>query len=243
MNVRFRKRHLLAIPVAVVAMAVCVFVWGQLQPRPDGFAPTEAALPVTASVEPEVHSSDAAASAETSLSDMHAEADVEPATWLRFTVDARDRDRWVLVDLDRGVVIDESSFSGADWDFAFRRTGFRTNSGVTNPSGAVGVADLGEIEPETATPRAAATFEVDAPAGEDGDDVQNAAVGKWYSYNFIRHVVLPHENVYQVRTSDGGTVLVTFESYYCADDSPGCVTFRYVLLDGGLTDTAAVTTE
>lgn len=236
MNVRFRKRHLFGIPIAVVAVALGVFVWGQLQPRPEGFAPTEAALPVAPTAAVADSSSDATAGVEQSASSAELDRDVEPATWLRLTVDARDRDLWVLVDLDRGVVLEETSFESNDWDFAFRRTGFRTNSGVTNPAGAVGVADLGEIDPETATPLASAAFEVDAPAGEDGDDVRNAAVGKWYSYNFIRHVVLPHDNVYQVRTSGGRTVLVAFESYYCADDSPGCVTFRYLLFEEELAD-------
>lgn len=239
---RFRKRYLFGIPVAIVAVALGVFVWGQLQPRPEGFAPTEAARPVAATEEAG-GSGDALAKAESSPVSAGLEPEPEAAIWLRLTVDARDRDRWVLVDLDRGVVLEGASFAGSDWDFAFRRTGFRTNSGVTNPAGAVGVADLGEVDPETATPLASAAFEVDAPAGEDGDDVRNGAVGKWYSYNFIRHVVLPHDNVYQVRTSDGRTLLVTFESYYCADDSPGCVTFRYLLFDGSLADRPALTTE
>jgi hypothetical protein len=242
--VRFRKRHLFGIPIAVVVIAVGVFVWGQLQPRPAGFAPTEAALPVAATTPSTAGApSDAVPDADASPSSSDSDAAAPEPAWLRLTIDARDRDRWVLVDLDQGVVLDGTSFDGADWDFAFRRTGFRTNSGVTNPAGAVQVADLGEIDPETAAPLASPTFEVDAPAGEDGDDVRNAAVGKWYSYNFIRHVVLPHSNLYQVLTSDGETVLVTFESYYCEDDAPGCVTFRYLPIESDSTASNAPADE
>lgn len=217
-----RRTYFIGVPLLLVAALVAVFVWGQLQPKPQGYAVTTAADDSQAEPTPtEVVAADVA------------EPTAEPTpTATRFTLDARDKVEWAFFDIDSGAVI-ASTFEDADWDLAFRRTKLLTNSGITNPDGAVGALDLGELELETAVTPVTAEFVVDALGGDDGDDQRNAAISRWYNYDFIRHVIVARDNVYLLRTSDGADALIQFDSYYCEDELPGCVTFRYRLLPDG----------
>lgn len=200
------KIYAVAVPLAIVVALAAVFVWGQFQPKPPGFAPTVAEA---VTVEPET------------------------AT-VQFTVDARDKLEWVFFDFDSGAVVD-SDFTALDWDFAFRRTKLRTNSGETNALGPVGVAGLGEVDLALIEPPAAPQYAVDALIGEDGDELKNPAIEKWYFYNFVRHVIVARADVYLVRTGGARDAMVRFDSYYCEDQSPGCVTFTYRLVPGAST--------
>jgi len=212
---RPRRTLALGVPVLVLSVAGAIFAWGQLQPRPPGYAPTARAT-------------EAAAASPAGR--------IAPG---RLTLDARDKSAWAFVDIDGGRVL-QSTFEGTEWDFAFRRTRLLTNSGTTNPAGAVGAIDLGEVTLETAIPPESPAFVVDALGGDDGDEPRNAAMSRWYHYDFIRHVVVPRPNVYLVRTSENQTALVQFDSYYCDDGSPGCVTFRYRVVErAGTGDRAA----
>ncbi len=195
---RSRKAYLAGVPLLIIVVIAGVFIWGQLQPRPEGFAPTAAAA-------------DAAAGP------------------VQYTIDARDSSEWVFFDFVRGTVV-ESEFEASDWHFAFRRTKLLTNSGVTNPAGPTGVINLGEALLEEAVAPAQLDFAVDELGGEDNDTVQNPAIKKWYWYNFVRHVVIARSDVYLIRTGGDRDALVRFDSYYCDDESPGCVTFRYRLV-------------
>lgn len=218
-----RRTYFIGIPLLLITALVAVFVWGQLQPRPEGFVVTatldEAVAPVTTKV-PAV-----------------AKMEATPTT-TRYTLDARDKVEWAFFDIDSGEII-ASAFEDSDWDLAFRRTKLLTNSGITNPDGAVGATDLGELDVETAVAPEAPLFIVDALGGDDGDDQRNAAISRWYNYDFIRHVIVARDNVYLVRTSDGSEVVIQFDSYYCEDELPGCVTFRYRLLSDGTGDEQA----
>jgi heme-binding HmuY-like protein len=210
----------IGIPLLLLSALAALFVWGQLQPRPEGFAVTatldEAVAPATTEVP------------------VIAEVEVTPAS-TQYTLDARDKVEWAFFDIDSGGLI-TSTFADSDWDLAFRRTKLLTNSGITNPDGAVGATDLGELDLETAVAPEAPLFVVDALGGDDGDDQRNAAISRWYNYDFIRHVIVARANVYLVRTSDGGEAVIQFDSYYCEDELPGCVTFRYRLLSDGTGD-------
>jgi len=218
---RRRRIYFIGIPLLLVAALVAVFVWGQMQPKPEGYAPT-AALDVPV-VPP----------ATEVVAEPKAEATPAAPVATRYTLDARDKVEWAFFDIDSGAVV-ASTFEGADWDLAFRRTKLLTNSGITNPDGRVGAIDLGELELETAVVPGSPEFVVDALGGDDGDDQRNAAISRWYNYDFIRHVIVARDNVYLVRTSSGQEAVITFDSYYCEDELPGCVTFRYRLLsDGG----------
>ncbi len=211
---RRRRTFFIGTPLLFVAVLVAVFVWGQLQPRPPGYGVTVAA--------------DAPKPADTVEGTVEVEA--EPSTTTtRHTLDARDKVEWAFFDIDRGSVV-PSTFEDPDWDLGFRRTTLLTNGGITNPDGSVGAIDLGEVEFEVVVPANSPEFVVDALGGDDGDERRNAAISRWYNYDFVRHVIVARDNVYLVRTSDGAEVVIRFDSYYCLDESPGCVTFRYRLL-------------
>ena len=123
----------------------------------------------------------------------------------------------------------DSDFTSPDWDVAFRRTKVLTNSGVTNASGPGGAFDLGEVPLEMASPPASVAFAVDVLGGDD-DEPENPALGRWYSYSFISHIVSVKPNTYLVRTGGSHDALVQFDSYYCKDEESGCITFRYRLI-------------
>ncbi len=197
---RSRKMYLVGAPLLLVAGIAAVFIGGQLQPKPEGFVPTTAEGAVFGDAGP-----------------------------VQYTIDARDRSEWVFFDFARGSVV-ESNFAAYDWQLAFRRTKLLTNSGVTNPAGPAGVVNLGETALEEAVPPARLDFAVDELGGDDNDTVQNPAIKKWYWYNFIRHVVIARPDVYLIRTGGDRDALVRFDSYYCDDESPGCVTFHYRLV-------------
>ncbi|MFV1969859.1 MAG: HmuY family protein, partial [Acidimicrobiia bacterium] len=153
----------------------------------------------------------------------------EEEQWIRYTLDATSTDDWVFFDFEDGRVVD-TDFVSPDWDVAFKRTKVLTNSGVTNESGPGGAFDLGEVPLEAATPPASAVFAVDVLGGDDDDEPENPALGRWYSYSFIKHIVSVKPNTYLVRTGGDNDALVQFDSYYCEDEEPGCITFRYRLV-------------
>jgi hypothetical protein len=193
---------LIGLPAALILAVGGLFIWGQLQPRPLGFAPTN----------PD-------------------ELAVVTEQWTRYTVDATSTADWVLFDFNEGRVVD-GDFASTDWDVAFRRTKLLTNSGVTNPSGPGGAFDLGEVPLATATPPTSAAFAVDQLGGDDDDEPENPAAGRWYSYSFISHIVSVKPNTYLLRTGESRDAMVQFDSYYCADEESGCITFRYQLIPG-----------
>ncbi len=145
------------------------------------------------------------------------------------TVDARDDSAWAFFDFSQGQVID-TSMDAPDWQLAFQRTTLLTNSGITNTSGPSGAVNLGEVDFDGAQLPGGAVFIVDEL--DDAGDAGNAAISDWYNYQFINHVIEAKRNVYAVRADDSSVALVRFDSYYCDDGSPGCVTFVYRLVDG-----------
>ncbi|MDP2675121.1 MAG: HmuY family protein [Dehalococcoidia bacterium] len=140
-----------------------------------------------------------------------------------YTIDARSRREWVYFDFSSGTVVSTSRDS-LDWDLAFKRTDILTNGGDTNPAGASGAVDLGEIPLSEAVPPAGGYL---ADATDDENGVENPALHKWYSYNWTTHIVNSKGHIFAVRTATGEVVLLKFASYYCDDGSSGCVTFRY----------------
>ncbi|MEE8406347.1 MAG: HmuY family protein, partial [Acidimicrobiia bacterium] len=195
------------------------FTWGSLQPRPAGFEPDEVVI-----VDDEAPSvvEEVATAAGVEVAAVENEVS-------RYTLDATSLNDWVLFDFETGRVLD-GGFTSSDWDIAFRRTKLLTNSGVTNPSGSGGAFDLGEVPLEVASPPDSVAFVVDSLGGDDDDEPENNAVGRWYSYSFISHIVSAKPNTYLVRTGDSLDALVQFDSYYCEDEEAGCITFRYRLI-------------
>ena len=211
---QYKRTWLIGVPALLVLGVVGLFVWGGLQPRPAGFAPsdpdggtvaTEEVIPVEDEIAP-----------------------VEELP-IRYTLDATSLVDWVLFSFEEGRVVD-ASFDSPGWDVAFRRTKLLTNSGVTNPSGPGGAFDLGEVPLETASAPPSVAFAVDGLGGEDDDDPENPAAGRWYSYSFITHVVSVKPHTYLIRTGGSRDALIQFDSYYCEDEESGCITFRYRLI-------------
>ena len=195
-----RLRWLFRVAVLIVLAVVGVFVWGFFQPKPTGFSPTNP---------------DAGAF----ITD----------DWTRYTIDATDRENWVFFNFGLGRAVD-ASFTTPDWDVAFKRTDLLTNSGVTNPAGEGGAMNLGEIPLESATAPPSAAFSFDEFGGEDGDDQINPEISRWYDYSFITHTVHVKAQTYLIRAGEDRDALVFFDSYYCEDEAPGCITFRYRLI-------------
>lgn len=205
-----RKTWLIGVPVGLLLAVIGLFGWGSLQAKPAGFAPIERAIAVETAVETES----------------------EVAQTQLYTLDATGTDDWVFFDFTTGAVLEQGDFSAVGWDVAFQRTKLLTNSGVTNPAGPGGAVDLGEVSLEVDSVPAVPQYAVDVLGGEDDDEPENPAVGKWYSYSFISHTVSTKPNTYLIRTGETHDALVQFDSYYCEDEEPGCITFRYLLVPG-----------
>ncbi len=211
---RMKRSWFVGIPAVIVMSIVGLLVWGSFQPQPEGFAPGDQ----TRMLEPPTL--EAVTGEETTF---------EPLDVFRYTVDARDPDVLVLFDFTDGSIF-EGDISESGWDLAFRRTKLLTNSGVTNPSGPGGAANLGELPLGEATIPASVVFSVDVLGGDDDDEPENPAAGRWYAYSFISHIVSAKPNTYLVRTGEDEDALIQFESYYCDDEESGCITFQYTLV-------------
>ncbi|MGH7544763.1 MAG: HmuY family protein [Gemmatimonadota bacterium] len=149
-----------------------------------------------------------------------------------YTVDARDERRWVAFDFSRRSVVPVDDLRGLDWDLAFNRFRIRTNGGATNPAGGAGALDLGRVafDSVVVVPDSGYAQDVSVSANE----TRNPALERWYDYSWLSHRLTPKPRAYAVRTADGRYAKVTVLSYYCADGTAGCVTFRYAYAgDGG----------
>ncbi len=216
---KYKRTWLIGVPAAAILVVTGLFTWGSLQPRPEGFEPDEVVIV----------DSEAPIVADRVATAVGVEVAAVDDEVTRYTLDAKSLNDWVLFDFETGRVLD-SDFSSSHWDMAFRRTKLLTNSGVTNPSGPGGAFDLGEVPLEVASPPDSVVFVVDSLGGDDDDEPENVAIGRWYSYSFIAHIVSVKPNTYLVRTGDELDALVQFDSYYCEDEEAGCITFRYRLI-------------
>ncbi|HXL11975.1 MAG TPA: HmuY family protein [Gemmatimonadales bacterium] len=134
-----------------------------------------------------------------------------------YTLDASATDRWRRFDFGRNAVAD----SGV-WDLAFRR--FRL---ITAPGG--GIVDLGPVPFDSVVELPAAGY-ADNTAGPD---TTNPAVGKWYAYSMLSHLLTSKHHVYGVRTPRGKYAKLELLAYYCQDAGTACITFRYAYQGSG----------
>jgi len=128
-----------------------------------------------------------------------------------YTLDASSGERWQHFDFARRAVVD----SGA-WDVAFRR-----NHMITAPE--AGALDLGPVSFDSVR---------DVPGDgyaqtQFGRDSTNPAIGKWYSYSMLSHLLTTKQHVYAIRTADGRFVKLQVLAYYCRDVGAACYTVRY----------------
>jgi hypothetical protein len=132
------------------------------------------------------------------------------------TVDASASGPWRFVDLDQGRVVFPPDT--ATWDLAIRRFHLIASDAI---------ADAGPVPfDELAKPPA------DGYKGNSsGTDTTNAAIGRWYSYSMLSHLLVPKGQMYVVRTRGGRFAKLELLSYYCPGLQAGCVTFRYAFFE------------
>jgi hypothetical protein len=132
------------------------------------------------------------------------------------TVDASESSRWRFVDLDRGRVLAPPDTAG--WDIAIRRF---------HLIAAESIADAGAMPFE----RLARPPESGYITNTLGTDTTNAAIGRWYSYSMLSHLLVPKGHLYVVRTREGRLAKLELLSYYCPRLQAGCLSFRYGFME------------
>lgn len=151
----------------------------------------------------------------------------------RYTVDARDPDRWVFFDFSRGAVVEQPG--SRDWDLAFRRFHVIVNGGPRF------AGDGGARVVEEGVGSGPGPIELPGTGyvgteGALGREPRHPLLDDWYDYGFLTHLLTPRPVVYAVRTADGRHAAIRFLGYYCPGARPGCVTFRWAYRgDGGRT--------
>ena len=128
-----------------------------------------------------------------------------------YTLDASRGDRWQRFHFARASVVD----SGA-WDIGFRR-----NTMLTAPE--AGALDLGPVSFDSVHEVPGAGY---ARTRFESDST-NPAIGKWYSYSMLSHLLATKNHVYAIRTADGRFVKLQLLAYYCRDVGAACYTLRY----------------
>ncbi|HKW40768.1 MAG TPA: HmuY family protein [Gemmatimonadales bacterium] len=139
---------------------------------------------------------------------------VGPAT---YTVDASATDRWRRFDFERNAIVDSGS-----WDIALRRFHL-----ISAPGG--GIVDLGVVPFDSVLELPADGYLPNTA----GPDTTNPAVGKWYSYSMLSHLLTTKRHVYGIHTARGTYAKLELLAYYCRDAGTACVTFRYAYQGDG----------
>jgi hypothetical protein len=133
------------------------------------------------------------------------------------TLNVSDQKLWVPFSFVLGREVPD----GAAADVLIRRHYWRAPAGATN---------LGEQPLMTATISNDAVWEQDG----QGDDLPvNPVLLRWYNYSYWTHLLQSKHEVYGIRLrgDDSRVALVRLESYYCAPEGSGCMTFRYRMVE------------
>jgi hypothetical protein len=139
-----------------------------------------------------------------------------PATNGLYTLDASRGDRWQRFRFTQNSVVESGVAPPPPWDLAFRR-----NYVITAPGAAA--LDLGAVSLDSLT-----TVPVEGyTATTFAADTVNAAIGKWYAYSMLSHLLTSRHHVYAVRTAEGSFVAFEILAYYCREVGAACYTMRY----------------
>jgi heme-binding HmuY-like protein len=135
-----------------------------------------------------------------------------------YTLDASAGDRWRRFDFGRNSAVDSGG-----WDVAFRR-----NHLISAPG--AGILDLGVVPFDSVREVPADGY----VATQLQSDSVNPAVGKWYAYSMLSHLLTSRRHIYAVRTAAGRYAKLEVLAYYCRPVGAACYTFRYAFQgDGG----------
>ncbi len=160
-------------------------------------------------------------------------------------VNASSQKTWTLVNFSTGKTYkiadpekEKVRIAKINWDLGFQRTKIITNSGITNPSGQVGVLNLGTVKFDDIRKSPETGFLVDS---KSFGKVLNKGIADWYNYRTRTHNVESRKNVYVVRTSNGQYMKMRILNYYCRQkesdcrtmmctrEDAACLTIEYVL--------------
>ena len=136
---------------------------------------------------------------------------------MQVTVDARHEDNWVPFSLELGRAVPD----GAAADVYLRRHYWRTSAGAAE----IGGTDL-------VAARLPDDVEWELDVLDDGL-LLNEVLLDWYNYSYWTHLLQSEHEIYAVRLRNDPhrVALLRIESYYCAPEGSGCMTFRYRLVD------------
>ncbi|MEC8052459.1 MAG: HmuY family protein [Myxococcota bacterium] len=147
--------------------------------------------------------------------------------------DARASDKWVYLDFDAGnevQLIEAEQF--ADWDIAFRRYKGKVNGGH-HGEGQVIVSLLIDTELEDVSEAPLTPWTTDLPdSEEDDDEFPEYALGDWFNYDPISHILTPKTQVYVLRTTDGDFVKLAYVGYYDGGGESGFPSIQWSFIDG-----------
>ena len=145
------------------------------------------------------------------------------------TVDATGEEGWRFFDFSRASVVEAPG--PMDWDIAFLRHRIVANGGRAF-AGDGGLLALGGVEYDSVS-EVPSTGYIGSP---QPGDTTNAAIERWYNYNWTSHILEPRPTVWAVRTADGRYAKLRILGYYCPGPQAGCLTFEFVYRGGGGTD-------
>ncbi len=135
-----------------------------------------------------------------------------------YTIDATNNAEWQRFDFDVNSVVT----TGQGWDVGFHR-----NHVIAGPGAAI--ADLGPVAFDSVVEAPAEGYRGNGPGKWDS----NPAVGKWYDYSLISHLLTSRAHIYAVRTADGHYAKLEILNYYCMGVGTACITFRYTYQGDG----------
>lgn len=148
------------------------------------------------------------------------------------TISATGEEGWSFFDFSRGSVVDAPG--PRDWDLAFLRHRIVANGG------AAFAGDGGIVELDATDFDAVSVVPLSGYIGSpQPGDTANAAIERWYDYNWTSHILEPRPTVWAVRTADGRYAKLRILGYYCPGANAGCMTFEFVYQGAGGTDVSS----
>lgn len=131
------------------------------------------------------------------------------------TVDAADAVAWAYIDLSTAMNTEVADAStDLTWDVGLSRTRARTNGG-TSGGGEGSALDAMAVLDSLGAPSGAFVVDESMAFGPPGSPEfdGNAALGAWYDYDPVTHVVSPKSTSFFVRTAEGDLAAVQITSW------------------------------